>query len=439
MYKWGPVAGLFVVLLVWACGCVQQSAQKETPPMTTPSLPEQYIAGEANNPAGSSQVTSSQTPANISSINLQSQVKSTLTEVTISCTGLSCTYENSTSGGPEAPVSSFSANPMSGLVPLTVQFTDTSANQPTTWLWHFGDGNVSTQENPVYNYTRSGVFPVELSVTNSYGTSNSASAIYVCPFVTSFTMNPTNGLVPLTVQFTDTSTGQPTTWLWNFGDGSSSDTQNPIHTFNSPGSYNVVLTTSNQQGSCYNSNTISVAPPVASFTANPTNGLVPLTVQFTDTSTDAPNLWIWSFGDGNTSTQQNPNYIYTSPGYYSVTLNVTKTSSNGISPVIDYGTSGSIQTDDIKVYSLPTVSFSATLTGATPQPAVSYNDKSTGFPGPNSWYWDFGDGFNSSYQNPSHMYAGNGSYIVAHSATNSQGTSWSNMTCTINIAGLSCH
>ncbi len=138
-----------------------------------------------------------------------------------------------------------------------------------------------------------------------------------------FTATPTAGLAPLTVQFTDTSTGSPTSWLWNFGDGNTSTDQNPQHTYAAPGTYSVTLTATNEYGSDYELKTdyITVYGPVsAQFTATPTGGTAPLTVQFTDLSTGGPTSWSWTFGDGNTSTAQNPQHTYTTAGTHTVTL-----------------------------------------------------------------------------------------------------------------------
>ena len=143
----------------------------------------------------------------------------------------------------------------------------------------------------------------------------------------SFTFTPTSGPCPLTVHFTDTSTGSPSSWLWNFGDGNSSTEQNPVHVYTSPGTYYVSLTVSNCGGSdtttSTNSITGSASAPVADFTGTPTSGYSPLTVQFNDTSTGSPTSWSWNFGDGSTSTLQNPSHEYTSPGTYTVSLTVT--------------------------------------------------------------------------------------------------------------------
>ncbi len=143
------------------------------------------------------------------------------------------------------------------------------------------------------------------------------------PPVTAFTATPTAGLAPLTVQFTDTSTGSPTAWAWTFGDGGTSSEQNPQHTYTAPGLYTVTLTATNEYGSDEEIRTdyITVYGPVtAQFTANVTGGTAPVAVQFTDLSTGGPTAWSWSFGDGNTSAAQNPVHTYTTAGTHTVTL-----------------------------------------------------------------------------------------------------------------------
>jgi len=150
------------------------------------------------------------------------------------------------------------------------------------------------------------------------------------PPVARFSGSPTSGTAPLAVAFTDTSTGQPTSWAWTFGDGGTSTAQSPTQIYTAAGNYSVTLTATNSLGSntLTKTNYISVAapqPPVASFSGSPTSGIVPLTVNFTDTSTGQPTSWAWTFGDGGTSTAQNPSHTYTTAGTYSVTLTATNT------------------------------------------------------------------------------------------------------------------
>ena len=144
----------------------------------------------------------------------------------------------------------------------------------------------------------------------------------------SFTASPASGTAPLTVHFTDTSSGSPTQWSWDFGDGATSTAQDPSHTYNTPGSYTVTLKASNGAGSDTVSRTVTAQVPVpqASFTMTPSSGSAPLTVHFTDTSTGFPTQWSWDFGDGTTATTQSPSHTYDRPGNYTVGLTVRNTS-----------------------------------------------------------------------------------------------------------------
>ncbi|WP_054864920.1 PKD domain-containing protein [Methanosarcina barkeri] len=146
------------------------------------------------------------------------------------------------------------------------------------------------------------------------------------PLVANFSANPTEGKAPLKVTFTDESTELPTKWKWTFGDGSKSFLQNPTHKYSKAGVYTVSLTVKNAKGS----NTVTktdyikvVTKPVAAFSASPTSGKTPLTVEFTDGSTGIPTKWKWSFGDGTISREQNPEHQYLQEGKYKVTLTVS--------------------------------------------------------------------------------------------------------------------
>ena len=231
---------------------------------------------------------------------------------------------------PLAPVANFTANPTSGIAPLTVQFLDTSTNAPTGWSWTFGDGATSTVKNPSHQYANPGTYSVTLTATNSAGSDVETKTGYITVNppkpVANFTSNKTSGAAPLAVQFTDTSTNSPTSWAWTFGDGGTSAAKNPSHTYAAAGTYTVSLTATNASGS----NTVTktgyitvVEKPVANFTANRTNGTAPLSVQFTDTSTNGPTSWAWTFGDGGTSAAKNPSHVYADPGTYTVTLTAT--------------------------------------------------------------------------------------------------------------------
>ena len=151
------------------------------------------------------------------------------------------------------PLPIFSASPNSGIAPLKVTFTDKSTKSPGSWKWSFGDGNTSTLENPTNTYVNNGVYSVILTETNSVGTNTTTRTGYIVVGaevpVARFSATPTTGTTPLMVQFRDTSTNTPKSWLWNFGDGSSSSVRDPVHTYSTPGTYTVTLTATNAAGS----------------------------------------------------------------------------------------------------------------------------------------------------------------------------------------------
>ncbi|MFB3881007.1 MAG: PKD domain-containing protein [Armatimonadota bacterium] len=150
------------------------------------------------------------------------------------------------------PQAEFSATPTSGPASLTVHFSDRSSGRPISWAWDFGDGAVSVAQSPAHVYTTAGTFTVSLTVANALGTDTEtkASLISVAPALhADFTATPTNGSAPLAVQFTDLSTGTPTSWNWDFGDGATSAAQHPAHTYSTPGRRTVNLTVTNAYGS----------------------------------------------------------------------------------------------------------------------------------------------------------------------------------------------
>ncbi|MDD1708397.1 MAG: PKD domain-containing protein [Methanoregulaceae archaeon] len=152
----------------------------------------------------------------------------------------------------QPPFVSFSADPSSGEVPLTVSFTDLSSGTPTSWFWSFGDGGTATVQNPIHEYQVAGVYTISLTVQNQYGASTKTEVGRISAGmipVAAFTGNPTEGAAPLMVQFTDLSTGSPSSWAWNFGDGTGSADKNQVHMYLQPGDYSVSLMVTNSYGS----------------------------------------------------------------------------------------------------------------------------------------------------------------------------------------------
>ena len=237
-----------------------------------------------------------------------------------------------------------------------------------------------------------------------------------CDVSADFNASATSGCAPLTVNFTDQSTGTGIDgWSWNFGDGGNSTAQNPGYTFNTAGTYTVTLTTSSSSQSCSDqvvkTNYITVAGgPTAEFTGSPTSGTEPLTVNFTNQSTDATS-YSWNFGDGGTSTSTNPSYQYASAGTYTVSLTAYNSCGSDVNTKTDYITVNTCVT--------PVADFSGSPTSGFAPLTVDFTDLSTSA---SSWAWDFGDGGNSSAQNPSHNYSSAGTYTVELTVTNACGS-----------------
>jgi len=174
--------------------------------------------------------------------------------------------------------------------------------------------------------TGAGILPLSVAADTATGPGQGFITV-TNPPVADFFSSSQYGSSPFTVSFADTSRGYtPMTYRWDFGDGTGSDRQNPTHTYTADGEYTVSLTVTNQYGSDTRmaKGFIGVGnPPVADFSATPETGTLPLAVAFTDSSKNRPTAWLWDFGDGTTSQEQNPVHTFTLPGIYSVRLKVT--------------------------------------------------------------------------------------------------------------------
>ena len=249
-----------------------------------------------------------------------------------------------------------------------------------TYVWDFGDGYTSTEINPAHSYA-AGIYIVCLTATNAYGSDTYCDTINSYPIpgpLFTFSGDPL-------VTFTDESTGPPTEWFWTFGDGDTSSLQNPEHLYLANGDYNVCLVVSNPGGAASACTTVTIGtyPLTAaafSFTGDPD-------VLFTDLSTNDPFAWSWDFGDGGTSTEQNPEHIYTSAGPFTVCL--TATNAGG----------SDTHCEDVPIndpLQAPSADFSYIV--VVDCGVVQYNDISSN--SPSSWLWTFPDGETTTDQNP---------------------------------------
>ena len=237
----------------------------------------------------------------------------------------------------EQPVVNATANVLSGVAPLEVQFSGIAAggDGALTYAWDFGDGETSSAQDPTHTYTGNGVFSAAFTATDEDGDFATATVTISvgsesCPAVTA-SADVTQGLAPLDVQFTATVVGgdAPVTVSWNFGDGETSAEVSPAHTFTTPGTYGATVTATDATGDEAQATVLITVgnddKPVVAITANPTSGSAPLPVAFTASISggNAPLTYAWTFGDGNTANTANANNTYMADGSYNAKLVVT--------------------------------------------------------------------------------------------------------------------
>jgi PKD repeat protein len=307
---------------------------------------------------------------------------------------------------------------------LTVNFTATG-NNVTEYFWDFGDGNTSNLSNPVHTYSVGGNYEVILTLSNNCGDAQRVRTVVLQPPpVAGFTAQNTTGCAPLTVNFTNTSTGNANSYLWQLPGGtpSTSTLANPTVVYNAPGTYNVTLTATNAGGS--NTETqaqfVSVnSGPTAAFTAQ-TNGL---SVNFTNNSTNA-TAYSWNFGNNTSSNNLNPVATYSTAGTYTVTL--TASSACGMQTA----------TQTVQIVQAPTANFSvSTTTGCGPL-TVQFNNTSTGSPTAFNWQFPGGTPATSTLPNPMVVYSNPGTYTVSLTASNTAGSGVLNQQALIVVNGL---
>ena len=349
------------------------------------------------------------------------------------------------------PVSAgFISENTEGTSPFTVEFIDQSKGEIINRIWSFGDGQVSSDINPVHEYLEPGTYDVKLTVYGSYNedlisrpsfvivqkahqagsdfpTPTPTDTILLTPIPTEiilptviptpidelpsagFNINNNNGTVPMPVEFTDTSTGNIDKWNWDFGDGSTSNSQNPEHLYNNAGIYTVNLTVEGSGGkdtkSISDAITVNMPsePIKAGFSADPISGDAPLEVSFKDASTGNISSWRWTLGYDESSDLKDPVHIYNTPGNYSVTLKVAG----------DNGEDYLENEEFISVYD-PVITHDISIIATPANGSVPLNvsfRRETDLKGL-IYSWDFGDGNISTTENPVHQYSNIGMYNV---------------------------
>jgi gliding motility-associated-like protein len=305
----------------------------------------------------------------------------------------------------------FSSNAAPGCSPLPVNFSNASTGA-ANYSWNFGDATpVSAAANPTHLFVNSTPFiqnyTVTLTATSANGcTSTATQTVTVYP-VPSFSISATpsdTGCGPLPVSFAAPSGG--IIYQWNFGDGSTSSLQNPMHTFTNTGLidsvYSVQLMVTNAF-SCMDTVTLPVTVhpvPAAGFTASPVSQNYPnTTVNVLNTSSGGTG-YQWSFGDNSTSTFPNPPaHSYATWGTYTITQVVTN----------QYGCADTAMQTVTIVAPAPVATFTISDTSGCAPLTVTFTNASLYA---TSYIWDFGDGGNSTQASPTHPFSTDGTFIV---------------------------
>lgn len=236
--------------------------------------------------------------------------------------------------------------------------------------------------------------------------------------VVDFAVSPLAGGRPLQVAFTNLTPSPPlpllTFWAWDFGDGGMATAKDPVHTYETPGTFTVTLTARNAHGShvATKTNYITVAAvPLADFSVGPVFGPAPLLVSFTNQSRFGAEAWWWYFGDGGSSLAQHPQHAYDLPGVYTVSLVASNV--HGVNTVA--------RTNLVRVSAVaPVARFTQDRTYGCAPLTVNFTDQSAHAPA--AWQWNFGDGSAGAQQHPAHTYQAAGRYLVSLSASNAAGT-----------------
>lgn len=314
------------------------------------------------------------------------------------------------------PEVSFTADPtVACSLPLTTSFTNTTTGVgPLSFSWNFGDGSSSSAINPTHNYTSIGEYSVSLTATDAIGCINTITydnlIIINSTLDVNFSASTSLACVGTAVEFVNLSDALVGTWLWDFGDGTTSTAVEPTHVYTAPGLYSVTLS-GDFGGGCtgfisYPSLINVIASPVVSFTSSdPTSFCaVPLEVSFIPAITGGPCTLLWEFETPfgiSTSTSVSPDFSWDIPGFYDVTLTATNLSGCSMEYTL---------ADYISIGIFEVTPIADPVNGCIPLPveftAVSGAEIT-------EYMWDFGDGFTSTAANPVHIYNSVGCFDVS--------------------------
>jgi len=304
-----------------------------------------------------------------------------------------------------------------GCLGTPIQFVNNSTVSSgfLTYNWDFGDGNTSDFEEPIHNYQNYGKFKVTLEVITDLGIRTSITKeveVFEIPVVKFTVKNNCEGQA---VEFTNQTTISSGTidYLWDFGDGKTSQLESPSHLYDKPGGYNVnLLAIANGCRNSLSKNANQFATPTADFSVEGACSGVP--VNITNNSSielGEPIGSFWDMGDGEVNTDFNPEYSYSSSGDYTIKYKA----------ISQFGCSDSIERS-VTIKQGPVADFS--WDRACNIDPVNFTNETTEPTGANTIYsWDFGDGNTSTATNPSNQYPRLGEKHVTLTASSDNGCS----------------
>jgi len=306
--------------------------------------------------------------------------------------------------------------PANGCGPLQITFNNQSIGA-NDYYWDFGDGTTQTISEPIHTFNNLGeediVYTVSLTAFSPFGCEDTYTQnITVFPTPNAaFSASPVSQIFPdATIILSNNSTGgNSLSYTWDMDDGSVLNGENPgNYTYSTWGSYAIELFITNGACSDETIQTIQIDPPapIANFNFNG-EGCAPLTVVFDNLSIYGQN-YLWQFGDGSSSSVENPAYSYEQGGLYTVTLTV-------------FGFDGTTSTYQLTVEVWPSAEAAFTVSPdqvAVPgQPFQTINLSQNA----NEYLWDFGDGTTSTEPEPEHSYQTSGAYTITLIAYNELG------------------
>jgi PKD repeat protein len=298
------------------------------------------------------------------------------------------------------PTADFSLDNTTGCIPFTVDPVNSSSANTDNWLW-LADGATpatSNSPNPSFTYENEGDYTLILITSNEAGNDTTELGITLGDIPEALFETQQNGLA---VSLTNNSIDADS-YLWDFGDENTSSAPNPTHTYDSLGTFIISLSATNECGTAvvYDTITVSLDLPIASFDAENNMGCAPLEVSFFNTSQHATSfMWTFEGGTPATSTEENPLITYDTPGTYSVTLLASNLAGSG----------AITQMDIVVVEPAPGSNFDYTSNGTT----FDFTNTSVDA---DQYLWLFGDGETSTLANPTHTYLSGGSatvYLIA--------------------------